>query len=120
MHAAVQAMTLCVWLEQSVYPARVHAKVLSTHLMPLRGNAVSIRLHTKYTQYRHPLNTGSLMSTTTNPAKRVFCYYMPPRIIVYELEYSNIYIYMLQAIREVRQFMKCLKMSGISWSGEKL
>ena len=54
-----------------MYPTRVHAKVLSTHLMPLRGNAVSIRLHTKYMQFRHPLSTGSLMSTTKNPAKRV-------------------------------------------------
>ena len=52
-HAAVQAMTLCVWREQSVYPTRVHAKVLSTQLIPLRANAVSIRLHTKYMQYRH-------------------------------------------------------------------
>ena len=91
-HAAVQAMTLCVWREQSVYPARVHAKVLSTQLMTLRANAVSIRLHTKYIQYRHPLNTASLMSTTTNSAERVLCYYMSPRIIVYELAYSNIYV----------------------------
>ena len=52
-HAAVQAMALCVWREQSVYPAHVHAKVLSTQLMPLRANAVSIRLHTKYMQHRH-------------------------------------------------------------------
>ena len=64
----VQAMTLCVWREQSVYPTRVHAKVLSTQLMALRANAVSIRLHTKFMQYRHPLNTGSLMSTKKNPA----------------------------------------------------
>ena len=40
---------------------------------------------------------------------------------VFKWQYCiEIYIYMLQAIREVRHFMKCLKMSGSSWSGEKL
>ena len=37
-----------------------------------------------------------------------------PPPLAYAYIYIYIYIYMLQAIREVRHFMKCLKMSGIS------
>ena len=100
----------------------MHAYVLSVpcHWNPQKARRRSMQIITSYDLDIYFTHFVLFVCSIKNVLVPLNSVRLPLKIADLRRIPMPVYIYMLQAIREVRHFMKYLKMSGISWSGEKL